>query len=70
MTSARGPERSRVSALVDITAAAEMLGVTERMIRRLVQERRIESVLVGRHLRFRPEALVAFVEQSTRGPIR
>ena len=43
---------SRRTPLLDIDAVAEVLGVTPRHIRRLVAERRIPFVKVGRFVRF------------------
>lgn len=39
---------------------AEWLAVTQRMIRRLVAERRIPYVKVGRYVRFRPQDVEAW----------
>jgi excisionase family DNA binding protein len=39
---------------------ADWLAVTERMVRRLVAERRIPYVKVGRYVRFRPEDVEAW----------
>ncbi len=43
-----------LSTLLDIGAVAERLCVTERHVRRLVAERRIPYVKVGRFVRFDP----------------
>ena len=43
---------------------AEWLAVTERMIRRLVQERRIPFVRVGKFIRFRPEDVERWRDQN------
>lgn len=40
--------------LIDVGDVAERLGVGERFVRRLVAERRIPFLKVGRHLRFNP----------------
>jgi excisionase family DNA binding protein len=45
--------------------AAEKLGVGERMVRRLVAERRIEFIKVGKHVRISDEAIQAFLEAGT-----
>jgi len=45
--------------------AAEKLGVGERMIRRLVAERRIEFIKVGRHVRISDEAIQQFLQAGT-----
>jgi len=43
--------------LLDVEGAAEYLSVTPRFIRRLVAERRVPFVKLGRHLRFDPSDL-------------
>jgi excisionase family DNA binding protein len=43
---------------------AEMLKITTRFVRRLVAERRIEYVKVGRSVRFRPPAVAEYVERN------
>lgn len=51
--------------LVDIAEAAARLGVTERHVRRLVSERRIDFVKVGRLVRFDPRALDRWIARHT-----
>jgi len=48
--------------LLDIAAVAEQLGTSVRYIRRLVQERRIPVVRVGRLIRFDPLDLEAWLD--------
>ena len=48
--------------LLDVEGAAEYLSVTPRFIRRLVAERRVPFVKLGRHLRFDPSDLDRFVD--------
>ena len=48
--------------LLDLPAVAEWLGVGERHIRRLVQERRIPFVKWSHLLRFEPGAIEAWIE--------
>lgn len=55
---------TRTAALMDISAVAARLGVTERFIRRLVFERRIPYLKVGRLLRFDPEAVEAWLDDA------
>ena len=43
---------SEVSKLLDIETLAERLSVTQRLVRRLVAERRIPYLKVGRFVRF------------------
>ena len=45
--------------------AAEKLGVGERMIRRLVAERRIEFIKVGKHVRISDESIQQFLQDGT-----
>ncbi len=49
-------------ALLDIPAAAERLGVSERWVRRAVADRTIPFVKVGRFVRFRPADLDRYVD--------
>jgi excisionase family DNA binding protein len=48
--------------LLDADAVAEALGVTPRHVRRLVAERRIPFVKVGRFVRFDPGALDVWLD--------
>jgi excisionase family DNA binding protein len=48
--------------LVDIKTVARTLGVTERLVRRLVTERRIPFVKVGYFIRFDPEEVARWVD--------
>ena len=50
--------------LLDIPAAAQRLGVTQRWVRRAVAERRISFVKVGRNVRFEPEAITRYIERQ------
>ncbi|WP_404433136.1 helix-turn-helix domain-containing protein [Microbacterium lacus] len=52
--------------LWDVPAAAAHTGLTERYIRRLIAERRIPTVKLGRLVRIRPDDLAALIEQNTR----
>lgn len=51
--------------LLDWESSAEFLGVSPRMVKRIVAERRVPVVRVGRHIRIRQSALVAFIEANT-----
>lgn len=55
--------------LLTIAEAAELLGTTERFPRRLVAERRIEFVKVGRHVRIRASVLDEFIRAGTVAPV-
>ena len=68
MTPTRTPELPsrpvpRGRRLLDIDAVAEQLGTSVRHLRRLVQERRIPVVRVGRLIRFDPADLDAWLEE-------
>lgn len=42
------------AALMDIKALAERLGVTERFVRRLVEDNRVTYLKIGKFVRFHP----------------
>jgi excisionase family DNA binding protein len=48
--------------LLTVGEVAELLGTTERFPRRLIAERRIEFVKIGRYVRIRESTLRAFIE--------
>jgi excisionase family DNA binding protein len=50
--------------LLDVKAAADRLGVTERWVRRAVAERHVPFVKVGRYVRFRPADLDRYIERQ------
>lgn len=47
--------------LIDIAGLAERLGVGERFVRRLVDERRVPFFKIGRHVRFRLQDVEAWI---------
>jgi excisionase family DNA binding protein len=47
---------------LDVAGAAEYLGMTPRFVRRLVDERRIAFLKVGRFVRLDPDVLDQFLE--------
>lgn len=53
-----------VGTLLDITALAERLGVTERFVRRLVAERRIPFLKIGKFIRLEPADVAAWIDQQ------
>lgn len=55
--------------LLTVDQVAELLGTTVRFPRRLIEERRIEFVKVGRHVRIRESAVTAFVAANTVQPV-
>jgi excisionase family DNA binding protein len=59
------PER-----LLSVSEVAEVLGTTERFPRRLIDERRIRFVRVGRHVRIPESALREFIAAGLVEPNR
>jgi excisionase family DNA binding protein len=59
------PER-----LLTVAEVAEVLGTTDRFPRRLIDERRIRFVRVGRHVRIPESALREFIAAGLVEPIR
>ena len=55
--------------LLTMAQAAELLATTERFPRRLVEERRIRFVRVGRHVRIPESAVREFIEAGTVEPV-
>ncbi|MFD7946927.1 excisionase family DNA-binding protein [Streptomyces sp. NPDC059744] len=55
--------------LLTVEQAAQLLGTTTRFPRRLIAERRITFVKVGRHVRIPEGALADFVAANTVQPI-
>jgi excisionase family DNA binding protein len=59
------PSRRR-QPLIDLPAVAELLGVNERHVRRLVAERRIPFIKWGHLLRFDPADIDQWIEDARR----
>ncbi|WP_433916748.1 excisionase family DNA-binding protein [Streptomyces sp. NBC_01744] len=55
--------------LLTVEEAAQLLGTTARFPRRLIAERRIVFVKVGRHVRIPEGALADFIAVNTVQPI-
>ncbi|WP_405544845.1 excisionase family DNA-binding protein [Streptomyces goshikiensis] len=55
---------------LSVVQVAELLGTTVRFPRRLVEERRITYVKVGRHVRIPESAVQAFISANTIEPRR
>ncbi|GAA1263585.1 helix-turn-helix domain-containing protein [Kitasatospora nipponensis] len=55
--------------LLTIAEVAAILGTTERFPRRLVAERRIAFIKVGRHIRIAPTVLADFMASNTVQPV-
>ena len=62
-------EKSIMEELLTMDEAAERLGTSPRFPRRLVTERRIRFVRVGRHVRIPASALAAYIEANTIEPM-
>ncbi|ARP71287.1 DNA-binding protein [Streptomyces pluripotens] len=56
--------------LLTVDQVAERLGTGARFPRRLIEERRITFVKVGRHVRIPETAVEAYVSDNTVEPIR
>jgi excisionase family DNA binding protein len=52
--------------LLDISGAAEALGVSPRMVRRLVEQRRIRVYKVGKHVRIAQSDINEFLQSNMR----
>ena len=55
--------------LMSLDAAAEVLGTSARFPRRLIAERRIRFVRVGRHVRIPESAIAEYIEAQTVPPL-
>jgi excisionase family DNA binding protein len=55
--------------LLSVDEVAGVLGTSDRFPRRLIAERRIRFVRVGRHVRIPVSALEEFVKEGTVNPI-
>ena len=55
--------------LLTVEAAAEHLSTSVRFVRRLIAERRIEFVKVGRHVRISESALAEFIDAGRVQPL-
>jgi excisionase family DNA binding protein len=65
-----GSGGGRMDRLLTIAQVAEVLGTTERFPRRLIAERRIRFVRLGRHVRIPESAVREFVAASTVEPVQ
>jgi excisionase family DNA binding protein len=60
---------AHVERLLTVAEVAELLGTTERFPRRLVAERHIRFVRVGRHVRIPESAVREFITAGTVEPV-
>ncbi|MFJ4984387.1 excisionase family DNA-binding protein [Streptomyces sp. NPDC088732] len=58
-----------VDRLLTVQEVAQALGTTVRFPRRLIEERRITFVKVGRHVRIPESAVSAFIAEHTVRPV-
>ncbi|WP_328298623.1 excisionase family DNA-binding protein [Streptomyces sp. NBC_00435] len=56
--------------LLSVVQVAELLGTTVRFPRRLIEERRITYVKVGRHVRIPESAVRSYIDTHTVEPRR
>ena len=63
------PVSGTADRLLTVTQVAELLGTSERFPRRLIAERRIEFVRVGRHVQITESALAAFIADGRVEPM-
>jgi len=59
----------RVERLFTVAEVAELLGTSERFPRRLIAERRIRFVRVGRHVRIPESVLAEFIAAGVVEPL-
>ncbi len=53
-----------LAVLMDIPTVAEHLGVTDRFVRRLVEERRIPFLKIGKYVRFDPREVERWMKRQ------
>jgi excisionase family DNA binding protein len=63
------PGSDPLGRLLTVGQAAELLGTSERFPRRLIEERRIRFVRVGRHVRIPESALREFIAVGLVEPV-
>ena len=63
------PTNAKLDRLLTIGQVAELLGTTERFPRRLIAERRITFVRVGRHVRIPESAVRDFIAAGLVRPV-
>lgn len=65
----RAKQNPPTDRLLTVAEVADVLGTTERFPRRLIEERRIRFVRVGRHVRIPESALREFIAAGLVEPI-
>jgi excisionase family DNA binding protein len=64
-----GSSAGQLERLLTVAEVAELLGTTDRFPRRLITERRIRFVRVGRHVRIPESAVSEFIRAGTVEPV-
>lgn len=64
MTSLQETNSASAPPLLDVAALADRLGVTERFVRRLLAERRVPFVKLGKFIRFDPRDIESWLEEA------
>lgn len=64
-----GRNEEKPDRLLTVAEAAKILRTSERFPRRLIAERRIEFVRVGRHVRISESALAEFIQSGVVKPM-
>jgi excisionase family DNA binding protein len=59
-----------VERLLTVGQVAELLGTTERFPRRLIAERRVRFIRLGRHVRIPESAVAEFIGSGAVEPVR
>ncbi|MET9917410.1 excisionase family DNA-binding protein [Streptomyces sp. NPDC006435] len=63
-------EANTTDRLLTVDEAAARLGTGVRFVRRLIQERRIRYVKLGKHVRIADSVLTAYIVERTVEPVR
>ena len=62
-------EAPQATGFLDVGTLAERLGVTPRFVRRLVQERRVPFLKIGKFVRFDPREIEGWIDAARQPPI-
>jgi len=58
------PQIKGIDCLLNVTQACQILGICERLLRKLVAEDRISSLRIGRSIRFSRTKLEQWIEEG------
>ena len=64
MTSLLANDLTNAQTLWDVAGLAQRLGVTERFVRRLIAERRVPFLKIGKFIRFDPKTIDTWLETA------